>query len=73
MTLRRYVKALGGAVTLLVFLGLVIADTIDAGVTLSFQDRVWLLTLIGALLGLDKLLERVPKIGSGFIGGKNDE
>jgi len=73
MNLRRHVKAIGGLATLLVFLALVVADTIDAGVTLSLQDKVLLLTLIGTLLGLDKLLERLPTIDIGLSGGKDDE
>lgn len=74
MNPRRLIKILGGLATLLVFLGLVIADTVDAGVTLSFEDKVFLLTLIGSLLGVDKLLEKVPDLSIGVNnGGKDDE
>ncbi|SEH60627.1 hypothetical protein SAMN05192561_11222 [Halopenitus malekzadehii] len=70
MRLRRQIKAIGGLATLLVFLGLVVADTVDAGVTLSVEDKVILLTLVGTLLGLDKLLEQIPGI---TVGGNKDE
>lgn len=73
MKLRRQIKAIGGLATLLVFLGLVIADTVDAGVTLSFEDKVFLLTLIGSLLGVDKLLEKVPNLSVGVNSGGDDE
>lgn len=73
MRLRRQVKAIGGLATLLVFLALVIADTIDAGVTLSIQDKAILLTLIGTLLGLDRLLEQVPGVSVGLGGNGGDE
>jgi len=76
MRLRRKVKAVGGLATLLVLLGLVVADTIDAGVTLSVQDKGMLLMLIGTLLGLDKLLERGLGITIGVDsseGGQEDE
>ncbi|KDS91588.1 hypothetical protein FK85_00195 [Halorubrum saccharovorum] len=70
---RRQAKAIGGFVTLLVFLALVIADTIDAGVTLSLEDKVILLTLVGTLLGLDRLLEQLPGITVGLEGDRGDD
>ena len=76
MRLRRKAKAIGGLVTLLVLLGLVVVDTIDAGVTLTVEDKAILLTLVGTLLGLDKLLEQVPGITIGVDnsdGGQDDE
>ena len=76
MRLRRKAKAIGGLVTLLVLLGLVVVDTIDAGVTLTVEDKAILLSLVGTLLGLDKLVEQIPGITIGVErsdGGQEDE
>jgi len=65
MTLRKRAKAIGGFLTLLVFLSLVIADTIQSSITLTTQDKLLLLLLLGSLLGVDQLLERLPSVSWG--------
>lgn len=62
MTARKRVKAVGGLVALLVFLGLVVADTVDPSITLSLEDKIVLLSLIASLLGLERLMEWLPSL-----------
>ncbi|WP_058366649.1 hypothetical protein [Haloparvum sedimenti] len=62
MTSRNRVKAIGGLAALLVFLGLVVLDTVDPNITLSIEDKIVLLSLIASLLGLERLMESLPSL-----------
>lgn len=62
MTSRNRVKAIGGLAALLVFLGLVAADTVYSSITLSIEDKIVLLSLIASLLGLERIADSLPKL-----------
>lgn len=57
---------------MLTLLVLIVVDTIYAGVSLSIEDKLLLVSLISALLGIDIALNELPiKLDTG--GGSNDE
>lgn len=60
MSLRRRLRTLLGAATVVVLLALIVLDTVDPAVTLSIEDRALLTSLIAALLGADMLLTHLP-------------
>jgi len=63
MNLRKRAKAVAGLLAVIVLLGLIAADTVDASVTLTLEDKILLLSLIASLLGLDKLADALPLPG----------
>ncbi|MDS0284721.1 hypothetical protein [Haloarcula onubensis] len=63
MNLRKRAKAVAGLLAVIVLLGLIAADTMDASITLTLEDKILLLSLIASLLGLDKLADAFPVPG----------
>lgn len=62
MKAKAAVRAIGGMLTIVVLLGLITADVLYPGVSLDPGQMQVLLLLIGALLGLDALVERFSGI-----------
>ena len=60
MNYRKRIRALTGGVAVLVLLGLISADTLFAGVTLTLADKALLVSLVSALLGIDIALTQAP-------------
>lgn len=59
MKLKRKIRWLGGAAAIVTLLGLITLDTVHPTVVLATEDKLILLSLISALLGVDILLERI--------------
>jgi len=60
---------LGGLAAVMTLLALIVADTIHPEIALGTEDKVILITLIGALLGIDRLIKKLPfveEFGDGF-------
>lgn len=60
MSLRRRMRTLLGAATVVVLLLLIALDTLDPAVELSIEDKAILISLIAALLGLDLAMSNLP-------------
>lgn len=79
MTARRRIRSLAGFAAVITLLGLIAADTIHPGISLSFQDKAILISLISALLGVDIALHQLPveiapnRNTSDSDGGQGDE
>lgn len=74
MSARSHARAVAGVASVLVFLGLVAADTVDPTISLSLDDKLILLSLIASLLGLDMLREQLPGLAtSGQTNGGGDD
>jgi hypothetical protein len=71
MTLRNKTRALAGLAAVLTLLGLIVADTVYPAISLSIEDKLLLVSLVSALLGIDIALKQLPIEFSG--GGGNDE
>lgn len=69
MTSRKRVRTLTGGLAVLTLLGLVVADTMIDGIRLSAQNRMLLVGLISALLGVDFALERWAPAIKGATAG----
>ncbi|WP_143416426.1 hypothetical protein [Halobacterium hubeiense] len=69
MTLRKRARTVTGALAVITLLVLLAADTLDPGVTLVLEDKLLLVSLISALLGVDLALHQLPSLG----GGKGDD
>lgn len=54
------VRAVGGLLTIVTLLSLVVVDVIVDGASLSFEQLQILVVLVGGLLGLDIMLDRIP-------------
>ncbi|ELY22999.1 hypothetical protein C500_21085 [Natrialba magadii ATCC 43099] len=53
---------MAGFATVITLLALIVADTVHPQIALGTDDKVILITLIGALLGVDRLLRELPLI-----------
>lgn len=72
MKLKNRVRSLAGFAAVLTLLGLIAADTIFPEVTLGVEDKVILISMISALLGVDLALNQLPiNIQTG--GGGDDD
>ena len=60
MSLKRRIRPLAGFAAVLTLLLLIGADTIHPGVTLTLENKVLLVSLISALLGVDIALDQLP-------------
>lgn len=72
MKAKKRARALAGFAAVITLLALIVADTIHPEIALGTDDKVILITLIGALLGIDRLLKKLPAIES-FNDGFNVE
>jgi len=59
MTLRQRARTAAGFLAVVTLLVLVGADTLNQGVTLSFEDKALLVSLVSALLGVDLALNEL--------------
>jgi hypothetical protein len=82
MTARRRIRSLAGLAAVITLLALIAADTIHPGISLSFQDKAILISLISALLGVDLALHQLPfeittrpqdQDSTSNDGGQNDD
>lgn len=72
MKLKSRVRSLAGFAAVLTLLGLIAADTISPEITLGVEDKVILISMISALLGVDLALDQLPiKLQNG--GGGDDD
>lgn len=71
MTLKSKTRSLAGLAAVLTLLVLIGADTIYGGISLSIEDKLILVSLISALLGIDIALNEIPISLGG--GGRNDD
>jgi hypothetical protein len=60
MKLKNRVRSLAGFAAVLTLLGLIVADTIHPEITLGVEDKVILISMISALLGVDLALDQLP-------------
>jgi hypothetical protein len=72
MNLKQKTRMLAGLAAVLTLLGLIAADTIHPQISLSLEDKVILVSLISALLGVDLALKELP-IKLNLKGGQDDE
>ena len=70
MTLRNKTRALAGLAAVLTLLGLIAADTLSPAISLSIEDKLLLVSLVSALLGIDIALNQLP---IEITGGDSDE
>lgn len=68
MTLRKQARTVTGALAVITLLVLLIADTIYPGVTLVLEDKLLLVSLISALLGVDLAIHQLPFTKNGGQG-----
>lgn len=62
MKVKKRARALAGFAAVMTLLALIVADTIHPEIALGTEDKVILITLIGALLGIDRLIKKLPFI-----------
>ena len=62
MKAKKRARALAGFAAVMTLLALIVADTIHPEIALGTEDKVILITLIGALLGIDRLIKKLPFI-----------
>ena len=72
MNVKQKTRMLAGFAAVLTLLGLIAADTIHPQISLSLEDKVILVSLISALLGVDLALKELP-IKLNLKGGQDDE
>jgi len=60
MTVRKRARTVIGSVAAIVLLGLILADTLSAAITLSLLDKALLVSIISAMLGVDIALDQAP-------------
>jgi len=60
MSLKRQIRFLTGGAAVLTLLGLVAAETIIDGVTLTLENKLLLISLISTLLSVDIALDQLP-------------
>jgi hypothetical protein len=71
MTVRKKARSLAGLAAVLTLLSLIAADSIHPQISLSLENKVILVSLISALLGVDLALRELPiKLAP---GGKDNE
>lgn len=58
--MKELVRAVGGLLTIITLLSLVVVDVVVEGASLSMQQLQVLVVLVGGLLGLDIMLDRIP-------------
>lgn len=58
--MKELVRAIGGLLTIITLLAMVVADVVVEGASLSVEQLQILVVLVGGLLGLDIMLDRVP-------------
>lgn len=58
--MRELVRGVGGLLTIITLNVLIIADVLIKGASLSTQHLQILVVLVGALLGLDIMFEKIP-------------
>lgn len=58
--MKEIVRAIGGLLTIVTILGLVSASAVLPGVKLPVEHLQLLVAMVGGLLGLDILLQRIP-------------
>ena len=58
--MKELVRAVGGLLTIITLLSLVIVDVVVEGASLSIEQLQILVVLVGGLLGLDIMLDRIP-------------
>lgn len=74
MTARYRLRSLAGFAAVITLLGLIAADTIHPDISLSFQDKAILISLISALLGVDIALQQLPiEIAPNRTTSKSDD
>lgn len=69
----RWSRAIGGLLAVVVLLALLTAHVLVDGITVGSTTVGVLLLLIGALLGLDRLVERFTDISIEVTGGGEDD
>lgn len=62
MKAKKRARALAGFAAVVTLLALIVADTIHPEIALGNEDKVILITLIGALLGIDRLIKKLPLV-----------
>lgn len=72
MKLKNRARSLAGFAAVLTLLGLIAADTVFPEVTLGVEDKVILISMISALLGVDLALNQLP-INLQTGGGDDDD
>ena len=60
MSLKRRIRPLAGFAAVLTLLALMVADTIHPEITLTLGNKVLLVSMISALLGVDIALHQLP-------------
>lgn len=70
MTFRKQIRTIAGLAAVLTLLGLIAADTVHPKVALSLEDKLLLVSLISALLGVDLALNQIPV---NLNGGQGDD
>ena len=69
MTTRKRIRSIAGLAAVITLLGLIAADTIHPNIALSLEDKVILISLISALLGVDLALSEIPFTFKSADGG----
>lgn len=72
MKLKSRVRSLAGFAAVITLLGLIAADTISPEITLGVEDKVILISMISALLGVDLALNQLPINLQNGGGGDDD-
>lgn len=72
MTTRKRVRSVAGLAAVFTLLGLIAADTIHPDVALSLEDKVILISLVSALLGVDLALSELPITFKGATTDRDD-
>ena len=73
MKLKNRARSLAGFAAVITLLGLIAADTIHPQITLGVEDKVILISMISALLGVDLALDRLPFNVELKEGGRDDD
>ena len=60
MSLKRRIRPLAGFAAVLTLLALMVADTIHPEISLTLENKVLLVGMISALLGVDIALDQLP-------------
>ncbi|UHQ96484.1 hypothetical protein [Natrinema halophilum] len=60
MSFKSRIRPLAGFAAVLTLLALMVADTVHPEITLTLENKVLLVSLISALLGVDIALDQLP-------------
>lgn len=60
MTFRKQIRTVAGLAAVLTLLGLIALDTIHPEVALSLEDKLLLVSMVSALLGVDLAWNQLP-------------